>query len=157
MLYPASYCVFIVKLYFGLGLVIKNEVKSLINDYLSKHGNLMLSFISIFHSEFENLRIWEVRQKPSISVEIQKEYIKRIITNMFQGIIWYYLCLDFSSFNYILYRESYCSLLLMPKALNLLLTQFLKGIISEFNLVQGDQNDLKEGLKSSAYGICIFW
>jgi len=87
MLYPASYCVFIVKLYFGLGLVIKNEVKSLINDYLSKHGNLMLSFISIFHSEFENLRIWEVRQKPSISVEIQKEYIKGIITNMFQWII----------------------------------------------------------------------
>lgn len=75
------------KSYLGLGLVIKNEVKSLINDYLSKNGNLMLSFISIFHSEFENLRIWEVRQKPSISVEIQKEYIKGIITNMFQWII----------------------------------------------------------------------
>ena len=61
---PARFCVFIVKLYFGLGLVIKNEVKSLINDYLSKHGNLMLSFISIFHSEFENLRIGRSGKSP---------------------------------------------------------------------------------------------
>lgn len=38
----------------------------------------MFLFISIFHSEFENLRTWEVRQKPGISVEIQKVYIKRI-------------------------------------------------------------------------------